>query len=77
MNKEQELKLLGQCIRRRRKELGLSQAQLGYRVDKDQQSIHKVEVGQFNPSYIYLLEIAKGLEISLSDLLRQEEIPAS
>lgn len=71
MGKSEELKLLGQRIRALRIEKGLSQAKLGLKIFKDQQSIHKVESGQFNPSYIYLLEICEGLEISIEELLRK------
>jgi putative transcriptional regulator len=71
MDKLEELKLLGQRIRELRTAKGLSQAKLGLKIFKDQQSIHKVESGQFNPSYIYLLEICDGLEISIEELLRE------
>lgn len=71
MDKLVELKLLGQRIRELRIEKGLSQAKLGLKIFKDQQSIHKVESGQFNPSYIYLVEICEGLEISIEELLRE------
>ena len=71
MNKSEDLKLLGKRIRELRLDKGLSQAQLGMKIFKDQQSIHKVESGQFNPSYIYLLEICEGLEISIEDLFRK------
>ena len=69
MNKSKELIQLGKRIRELRIERGLSQAKLGIKILKDQQSIHKVEVGEFNPTYIYLLEISEGLDISISDLL--------
>jgi len=69
MDKLNELKSLGNRIRELRIEKGLSQAKLGLRVYKDQQSIHKIESGQFNPSYIYLLEICSGLEITIEELL--------
>ncbi|MDT8412883.1 MAG: helix-turn-helix transcriptional regulator [Vicingaceae bacterium] len=69
MNKSKELILLGKRIRKLRMERGLSQAKLGIKILKDQQSIHKVEVGEFNPTYIYLLEISEGLDISISELL--------
>lgn len=65
MDKSEELILLGQRIRELRITKGLSQAKLGLKIFKDQQSIHKVESGLFNPSYIYLLEICEGLEISI------------
>lgn len=69
MDKEKELVSLGNRIREVRISKGLSQAKLGIRILKDQQSIHKVESGEFNPSYIYLLEICEGLEITISELL--------
>ncbi len=71
MNKSEELKLLGKRIRELRIKKGLSQAKLGLKIFKDQQSIHKVESGQFNPSFIYLLEICEGLEISIVELLHE------
>lgn len=64
-----ELKRLGLRIKQLRTARGLSQAKLGLRIFKDQQSIHKVEAGEFNPTYLYLLEISKGLEVTLSELL--------
>lgn len=69
MDKAEELKLLGTRIKQLRVARGLSQAKFGLLILKDQQSIHKVESGEFNPTYLYLLEISKGLEISLSELL--------
>lgn len=73
MDKSEELILLGQRIRELRIAKGLSQAKLGLKIFKDQQSIHKVEAGLFNPSYIYLLEICEGLEISIEDLLKKNQ----
>jgi hypothetical protein len=70
MDKLLELNRLGIRIREIRISKGLSQAKLGVIINKDQQSIHKVETGQFNPSYIYLLEICEGLEISIEELLK-------
>lgn len=64
-----ELKRLGLRIKQLRTARGLSQAKLGLIILKDQQSIHKVEAGEFNPTYLYLLEICKGLEITLSEML--------
>ena len=69
MDKSIELVKLGNRIRELREAKGLSQAKLAVKILKDQQSIHKVESGNFNPSYIYLLEICEGLEISISELL--------
>ncbi|AXG73838.1 XRE family transcriptional regulator [Flavobacterium arcticum] len=69
MDKSVELLKLGSKIRELRMAKGLSQAKLGAIVFKDQQSIHKVETGEFNPTYIYLLEICEGLDITISELL--------
>ncbi len=51
----------------------MSQAELGYLIDKDQQSIQRLESGNINPSFIYLCEISKGLEISVSELIKDLE----
>lgn len=68
MDNTNELKRLGLRIKQLRKARGMSQAKLGLSILKDQQSIHKVEAGEFNPTYLYLLDICKGLDISLSEL---------
>lgn len=68
MDKETELKILGKVIKMLREERKLSQSKLGLNIFKDQQSIQKVETGKFNPTYIYLLEICTGLEISIREL---------
>ena len=72
MDNTDELKRLGLRIKQLRTARGLSQAKLGFRILKDQQSIHKVEAGEFNPTYLYLLEICKGLEVTVSELLNFE-----
>lgn len=69
MDKTKKLIELGNRIRDLRIAKGLSQAKLGMKILKDQQSIHKVEIGEFNPTYIYLLEISEGLDITISELL--------
>ncbi|QSB29407.1 helix-turn-helix transcriptional regulator [Flavobacterium sp. CLA17] len=69
MDKSEELKRLGARIKELRNSKGLSQAKLGLLILKDQQSINKVEAGEFNPTYLYLLVLCKGLEISIGELL--------
>lgn len=69
MDKSVELTKLGNRIRDLRISKGMSQAKLGIKIFKDQQSIHKVETGEFNPTYLYLLEICEGLEMTISELL--------
>ena len=70
---QKQLRLLGQRLKRIRNEKGLTLKELGYRLDKDPQSISRVEMGDINPTYLYLLEVCKGLEISITELLNVQE----
>lgn len=70
MNKEKELKELGRRIKALRKERNMTQFDLASRINKDQQSIQRLEAGRVNPSYAYLLEISEGLNTTLTDILR-------
>jgi putative transcriptional regulator len=65
MNKEVLLKELGDKIRLIRKDKGITQVQLAHSIGKDQQSIQRLEAGNINPTYIYLQEIAEGLNVPL------------
>lgn len=69
INKENELKNIGQKIKSIRTTKGLTQLDLASKVNKDQQSIQRLEAGRINPSYIYLLEICSGLEVELKEIL--------
>ena len=68
-SKEVLLKKLGARIREIRKEKNMSQAELANTIDKDQQSVQRLEAGNINPSYYYLYEIAEGLNVELEDLI--------
>lgn len=68
-SKEAILKRLGERIREIRKGKGISQKTLAHSIGKDQQSIQRLEAGNINPSYYYLIEIANGLEIEPNKLL--------
>ena len=48
---------------------GLTICKLAYTIDMESQSIHGFEVGGVNPSFIYLSEICKVLDIDLKELL--------
>lgn len=69
MDKEKELKKLGMRIKELRIEKGITQAELAARVNKDQQSIQRLEAGRINPSFIYLFEISQGLSVSIKELI--------
>ena len=62
------LKKLGERVSNIRKEKGLTLEQVSFVTGKDRQSIHKLEKGTFNPSYIYLIDVCKGLDISMKYL---------
>jgi len=70
MKKEQALKKLGNRIREIRKEKGITQVELANSIGKDQQSIQRLEAGNINPSFYYLLELAKGLDVSFTELIK-------
>ncbi|WP_207533622.1 helix-turn-helix domain-containing protein [Desertivirga arenae] len=70
MEKEIFLKQLGERIRVIREETGLTQAELAYKVGKDQQSLQRLEKGGVNPSIFYLWEIAMGLGVGLEYLTK-------
>lgn len=65
---QEQLKNLGQKLKSIRVSKELTLKELGYRVDKDPQSISRVEMGDVNPTFLYLLELCKGLEIEIIDL---------
>ena len=69
IDKDIELRKLGERIRKIRLEKGLTQFELGSRVNKDQQSIQRLEKGNVNPSYYYLMEICEGLEVDFKEVL--------
>lgn len=60
---------LGDRIRKARKAKGWTQEKLAYTIGKDQPSINRVEQGKINPSYLYLLELATGLDVEIGELL--------
>lgn len=69
MDKAIFLKRLGVRIATVREQQGLTQSELARKCDKDRQSINRLEKGKVNPSAYYLQEIARELEVSLSQLL--------
>ena len=59
---------LAEAIRRRREELGWSQEKLADRCGFDRTYISMLERGRRNPSFLNLLKLSDGLEISVSAL---------
>lgn len=69
MDKNNALRIIGGKFRKARIEKGLSQTYLANKIGKDQPSINRLERGKINPSYLYLLEVCEGLDISLQELI--------
>ena len=59
---------LGNKIRTIRIEKGFNQTEFANLIGKDQPSLNRLENGKINPGYLYLFEIARGLEIEVSKL---------
>lgn len=62
------LELLGDAIRQQRLSLGISQEDLADRCGFDRTYISMLERGTRNPSFLNLVRVAKGLEVSVSSL---------
>ena len=67
VNKEQ-LKALAARVRVIREAKELTQEQLANRMDRDKQSIQRLERGNLNPTYIYLQQLAEAFEMTVSSL---------
>ncbi len=71
-DKEQELlNRLAKRIRYQRNKLGISQEKLAEKCEFDRTYISLLERAKRNPSYLSLKKLCHGLEIELSDLLKE------
>lgn len=61
-SENKKLELLGNRVRELRLQKNMTQQALALAIDKDKQSIQRLEAGGVNPSYLYLLQICEGLE---------------
>ena len=59
------LKNLSKNIKKIRKEKGLTQADCGI----DERTMRRIENENFNPSYLTLVQVAKGLDVTIFELL--------
>ena len=67
----EELINLGIRIKYFRKLLNISQEKLAHKCDFDRTYISLLERGKRNPSYLNLVQLAQGLEISISKLVEE------
>lgn len=68
------LRSLGDAIRERREELGISQLELAHRAGVTQDRIWRWESGRRWPRTDALLRLAEGLEIPAATLLARAEL---
>lgn len=64
---------LGEAVKARREELGLTQEQLDHASDLHQRWISNVECGERNPSYGSLRRLAAALDLTASELIARAE----
>lgn len=67
----EKLYRLGQLIRLKRENRGLTQTELASRCGVNRNYIGMLERGERNPSYLSLQKIAKGLGIPINELLTE------
>ncbi len=61
---------LGQIIREKRETLGLTQIEVAEKAGLDRNYIGMVERGERNPSYLSLIKIATGLNLTVDQLIK-------
>ena len=67
--KEKFLKELGKRVRKIRLSKGLTQTQVGNKMDSDLRTIRRIEKAEINASIFLVNEIANALEVSIEELL--------
>ncbi len=66
---QKELQQLGAKFRAMREARGLTQQQLAHLIDKDAQSIYRLEKGLVNPTYKYMKQVCEGLGVEMKEVL--------
>lgn len=74
MNETKLKKLLGLRIKQFRNKLGLTQEELGEKIDRSQRQVSLIELGSSFPNPITLTNISKALNCSMKDLFDFEPV---
>ena len=69
----QPYEAFGRAVRKRRKQLQLTQDDLGERCEMDRTYISGIEQGRRNPTIQVIWLLAEGLEMSPGDLIKEAE----
>ena len=64
------LKQLGEHVRNVRLKKNITQFDLASSINKDRQSLQRLESGKINPSIYFLYELSEGLEIPIEQLVK-------
>ena len=64
------MQLIGNNIRKKRDEFGISQQALADNADVAKSTVQRIEKGEMNPSILTLKNISLALEINVEDLLK-------
>jgi transcriptional regulator with XRE-family HTH domain len=70
---EGQLEKFGANVAKLRKEAGLTQLQLAFASNLTLSYISKIESGKMNPSLIWVISLAKALNVSVSKILKDLE----
>mgnify|MGYP002668329910 CR=1 FL=1 len=60
------------CIRKRRKELGLSQEELAKKCGVSRQTVNAIENNKYDPTLSLAFRLARELELTVDDLFYPE-----
>jgi len=71
MIQKEKLKQLGERVKAVRTANDQTLKELAFKINKDPQSIHRLEVGGINPTFLYLSEVCDGLNIDITELLSE------
>lgn len=69
IDKQIALKKFGSHVKKLRNAKGMTQIEVSSAMQRDQQSLQRVESGNTNPSLTYLIELAEALGIELAELI--------
>jgi transcriptional regulator with XRE-family HTH domain len=69
-SKNEKLVSFGIYVKKIRTQKGMTQIEVSSAMNRDQQSLQRVESGRVNPSLLYLVDLAKALNAPLSELMK-------
>jgi ribosome-binding protein aMBF1 (putative translation factor) len=71
--KSEQHRALGHVVRYTRARRALSQEELGFHARLHRNYVGAIERGEINPTFRVLLKLARGLDLPLSELIREQE----